>query len=86
MHCENGLSMSNASLARFLGFCLRNRVEIGSVDAFNPRYSRSLVSAAIRLRPDQFVAFEQETGGKLREPPKVVCNSFSPSPSAGGVE
>jgi hypothetical protein len=71
MHCDEGLSMSNASLARLLSFCLRNRVEIGSVSAFNPRHARSLVMAAVKLRPDQFVAFEQETGGKLCEPPKI---------------
>ena len=74
MHCEQGLSMSKASLARFLSFCLTGNVEIGSVSAFQPRYSRSLVLAAVRLLACQFEAFERETGGKLREPPKVHLN------------
>lgn len=68
MHCETGLSYSKASLARFMMFCLGNNVEIGSVDAFNPRYKRCQVSAAICLKPEQFAAFEEATGGKLREP------------------
>lgn len=75
MHCEQGLSLSNASLARFMMFCLKNNVEIGSVNAFNSRHPRSLVLASIRLRPDLFEAFERETGGKLREPPKISLNS-----------
>lgn len=75
MHCEQGLTMSNASLARFLSFCLKNSVEIGSVSAFQPHYPRSLVLAAVRLKPDQFAAFEEQTGGKLREPPKIHLNS-----------
>jgi hypothetical protein len=74
MHCESGLSMSNSSLAKFLSFCLKNNVKIGSVGAFDPKYARSMVMAAIRLQPSQFAAFEQETGGKLREPPKVSLN------------
>lgn len=56
-------------------FCLRNRVVIGSIDAFSPQYDRSLVMAAIRLRPDQFEDFERETGGKLRKPPRIKLNS-----------
>ena len=75
MHCESGLSMSNTSLARFLSFCLKNNVEIGSVSAFQPRYPRSLVMAAVRLKPEQFASFEDQTGGKLREPPKLNLNS-----------
>lgn len=75
MHCEEGLSMSNASLARFLSFCLKNNVEIGSVSAFQPKYPRSSVLASVRLKPDQFFSFESETGGKLREPPKIVVNN-----------
>lgn len=75
MHCEEGLSMSKASLARFMTFCLSKRVEIGSISAFQPSYKLSAVHAAIRLRPDQFEAFERETGGKLREPPKITLNS-----------
>lgn len=69
--------MSNASLARFMKFCLSRRVEIGSVSAFQPSYRLSQVSAAVRLKPDQFEAFERETGGKLREPPKINLNSGS---------
>lgn len=74
MHCEAGLSMSNASLARFMSFCLRNNIKIGEVSAFQPNYPRSLVLASVRLKPDQFEAFERETGGKLREPPKINLN------------
>lgn len=75
MHCEEGLSMSNASLARFLSFCLKNNVELGSVSAFQPRYPRSLVMAAVRLKPEQFASFEEQTGGNLREPPVISLNS-----------
>jgi hypothetical protein len=75
MHCEEGLNMSKASLARFMMFCLSQRVEIGDVYAFSPGYARSLVVASVRLRPDQFEAFERETGGKLRKPPRIVLNS-----------
>lgn len=67
--------MSKASLARFMTFCLSKRVEIGSISAFQPSYKLSAVHAAIRLHPDQFEAFERETGGKLREPPKITLNS-----------
>lgn len=74
MHCEEGLSMSKASLARFMTFCLKNNVEIGSVHAFQPSYSRSLVTAAVRLKPNQFESFERETRGKLREPTKIKLN------------
>lgn len=74
MHCESGLSMTKASTARFMMFCLKNNVEIGSVYAFNGNYAGSLVLAAVRLRPDQFEAFERETGGKLRKPPKIKVN------------
>ena len=66
--------MSNASLARFMSFCLKNNVKLGSVDAFQPSYSRSRVMAAVRLRPEQFDAFERETGGRLSEPPKLNLN------------
>lgn len=75
MHCEEGLAMTKASTSRFLMFCLKNRVEIGDVYAFNPRYHGSSVVASVRLRPDQFEAFESETGGKLRKPPKINLNS-----------
>ena len=55
-------------------FCLENNVEIGSVYAFNPRYKRSLVLAAIRIRPEMTEAFEAATGGILRDPPKIKLN------------
>ena len=74
MHSESGLSMTATSMAKFMLFCLSNNVEIGSVNAFNPKYRRSLVIASVKLRPDQFAAFEAETGGKLRVPPKVKLN------------
>ena len=74
MHCESGLTMSKASLARFMTYCLQNHVEIGQIDALQPHYARSLVMASIRLHPDQFAAFERETGGKLRKPPVVNLN------------
>lgn len=73
-HCEEGLSMTKASMARFMMFCLSQNVEIGSVHAFNPRYRGSQVLAAVRIHPDQFEAFESETGGKLRRPPRIVLN------------
>lgn len=75
MHCEEGLAMTKASTSRFLMFCLKNRVEIGDVYAFSPSYHGSAVIASVRLRPDQFQAFEAETGGKLRKPPKIKLNT-----------
>ncbi len=75
MHCEEGLGMTKASMARFMMLCMKNGVEIGSVDAFNPKYHNCAVIAAVRLRPDQFEAFERETGGKLRKPPRIKLNS-----------
>jgi hypothetical protein len=75
MHCEEGLGLTKASMARFMVFCLKKNVEIGSVHAFNPRYDRSLVLASVRIKPDQIEAFERETGGKLRRPPKINLNS-----------
>lgn len=74
MHCEEGLTLNKASMARFMLFCLTNNVEIGSVSAFNPRYRNSVVLAAVRLKPEQFAAFETETGGKLRKPPIIKLN------------
>lgn len=75
MHCESGLSMTKASMTRFIMFVLKNRVELGNLYAFDTRYERSLVLASVRLRPDQFEAFEKETGGKLRKPVQVQLNS-----------
>jgi len=79
MHCEQGLSFSKASMARFMIFCLGNKVKIGSVDAFNPKFAGCMVMAAVRLRPDQFEAFEAATGGKLRKPPVISLNSGAQS-------
>jgi hypothetical protein len=75
MHCESGLSMTKASMARFMMFVLANRVEIGMVYAFSPNYKGSLVLASVKLKPEQFEAFERETGGKLRDPIQVHLNS-----------
>lgn len=75
MHCEEGLSYSKASMGRFVVFCLGNNVKIGEVHAFNPRHKNCQVSAVVRLDPSQFSSFEAETGGKLREPPKIILNS-----------
>lgn len=75
MHCESGLSMTKASMARLMMHVLKNRIEIGDIYAFNPNYVRSTVIASFLLRPDQFEAFERETGGKLRKPPLIELNS-----------
>ena len=87
MHCEQGLSMTSASMARFMMFCLRHNVEIGSVHPFNPKFERCLVIASVRIKPDQIAEFEVSTGGKLRKPPKIHLNSASPSEvSSEGAE
>lgn len=78
MHCDEGLNLSKASMSRFVMFCLCNKVEIGSIHPFNASYPRSQVSAAVRIHPDQIEAFEAETGGKLRKPPRVSLNASSP--------
>lgn len=74
MHCESGLSMSKACMGRFMNFCLSNCVELGEVHPVNPRFARCQVLATLRIRPDQFAAFEAETGGKLTKPPRIVLN------------
>lgn len=74
MHCDSGLNLSKASMARFMMFCLTNKVELGSISAFAPEYPRCQVSAAIRIHPSLIDAFEKETGGKLRPPPKLSLN------------
>ena len=79
MHCEEGLSLSKASMSRFIMFCLLNNVDIGSIHPFNYRYRNSQVSAAVRMKPEQFEAFEAETHGKLRKPPRIVLNSSNAS-------
>lgn len=84
MHCEDGLSMTKASMSRFVMFCLTNNVEIGSIHPFNYRYARSQVSASVRIHPDLFCAFERHTGGKLRKPPLISLNASSPEKLVGG--
>jgi hypothetical protein len=79
MHCEQGLSLSKASMSRFVMFCLLNNIEIGSIYPFNYRYRNSQVSASVLMKPEQFEAFEAETYGKLRKPPRIVLNSSSAS-------
>ena len=74
MHCEEGLSLSKASMSRFVMYCLTHNVEIGDIHPFNYRYPRSQVSASVRIRPEQFADFEAQTGGKLRKPPRVSVN------------
>ena len=66
--------MTKASMARFMMFCLQNSVEIGDVWAFNPKFRGCSVIASVRIKPDQIEAFERETGGKLRTPPRIVLN------------
>ena len=83
MHCEEGLSMTKASMSRFVLFCLRNRIEIGSIYALNPEYDRCQVLVSVRLKPEQFESFEIETGGKLREPPRISLNASSPRTDGG---
>jgi len=77
MHCEEGLSLSKASMTRFVMHCLTNHIEIGQIHPFNYRYRDSQVSASVRLKPEQFEGFEKETKGKLRKPPVISLNSSS---------
>ena len=77
MHCEEGLSMTKASMTRFVMHCLNNNIEIGQIWPFNYRYKGCLVSVTVRLLPEQFEEFERETNGKLREPPRISLNSSS---------
>jgi hypothetical protein len=76
MHCEQGLSLSKASMSRFVMFCLLNDIEIGSIYPFNYHYRNSQVSASVLMKPEQFEAFEAETHGKLRKPPRIVLNTI----------
>lgn len=78
--------MTKASMARFVMFCLRNRIEIGTIHPFNPNYDRCRVSASVRLKPEQFASFEDETGGTLREPPRISLNSSSPSTTLRAIQ
>lgn len=86
MHCEEGLNLSKASMSRFVMFCLTNNIEIGALHPFNYRYSRSQVSASVRIHPDLFASFEAETGGKLRTPPRISLNASSPEELTGGKD
>lgn len=89
MHCEEGLSLSKASMSRFVMHCLTNNIEIGDIHPFNYHYQRSQVSASVRLRPEQFAEFEAQTGGKLRKPPRISLNSSTAetlNPWEGGGE
>jgi len=79
MHCEEGLSMTKASMSRFVMHCLTNNIEIGQIHPFNYHYPRCQVSASVRLLPEQFAEFEAKTGGKLRKPPRISLNSSSPA-------
>ncbi len=79
MHCEEGLGLTKASMSRFVMFCLTNNVEIGQIYPFNYLFHNSQVSASVRIKPEQFEAFERETGGKLRKPPRISVNSSTAS-------
>lgn len=74
MHCEEGLNLSKASMSRFIMFCLVNNVEIGDIYVFDRTFPRSSVVVSVRLLPEQFAAFESETKGKLRKPPRINLN------------
>lgn len=78
MHCDEGLSLSKASMTRFVMHCLTNNMEVGVIHPMTPHYKNSQVSASVRLRPDQFEEFERVTKGKLQKPPLVSFNSSSP--------
>lgn len=73
MHCESGLAQTKASMARLMMFVLANNVELGSVMAMG-KHRGALVIVSVRLKPEQFEAFERETGGTLRTPPKIKLN------------
>lgn len=84
MHCEEGLSLSGASMTRFVMHCLTNNIEIGEIHPFNYRFRNSQVSASVRLKPEQFEEFETVTRGKLRRPPTISLNSSSAETPKGG--
>jgi len=75
MYCDSGLALTKASMTRFIMHVLENRIEIGQIYAFDPRFKGSLVLATLLLKPDQFEEFERATGGNLRKPPVVHLNS-----------
>lgn len=79
MHCEEGLSLSQASMTRFVMFCLLNDIEIGQLHPFNYKHRNCQVSASVRIHPSQFAAFEDATGGRLRKPPRISLNTSTPA-------
>jgi hypothetical protein len=79
MHCDEGLSLSKASMSRFVMFCLLNNAKIGEIHPFNRNFKNSQVSASVRIHPDLFAAFEAATGGKLHEPPTISLNGSTPA-------
>lgn len=74
MHCEEGLSFTKASVSRFVMFCLSNNIHIEQIHPFNANFPGCQVSAVVRIHPSQIEAFERETKGKLRTPPKIILN------------
>lgn len=74
-HCESGLSLTKASMARFVMHCLEKNIEICQIWPLNHDIKGSLVCAVVKLRPDQIEPFEASTGGKLRMPPRAHLNS-----------
>lgn len=76
MHCDCGLSFTKSSMTRFIMFCVGNNVEIGDIMVFggNPPPPKAAVVASVRIHPDKIGAFERETGGTLKRPPKVCLN------------
>lgn len=75
MHCEQGLTLSKASMERFVMHCLLSNIEIGQIHPFNYRYRNSQVSASVRIKPEQIEAFETIVKAKLRKPPRISLNS-----------
>lgn len=73
MHCESGLTYTKASMTRFMMYCVGNNVQIGDVMAFggHPTRPGAQVCVTVRLKPEQFAAFESSTGGKLRKTPRI---------------
>ena len=74
MICESGLSMTKASMMRFVMYCLQENVEILSLHPFNRNYKGCHVSAAVRIHPDQIDDFQIATGGTLSKPHTINLN------------
>lgn len=74
MVCESGLSLTKASMTRFIMHVLMNDIKLHDLHPMNRHYHGSHVGASVRIRPDQIAAFEAETGGKLREPATICLN------------